>query len=61
MVERNFKRDFDDPAEEEKLRAYMKLSPKEKLTFLYEMNAFLHKAMSEKSKQAWAKLKREGW
>ena len=43
------------------LKRYMKLSAKEKLNYLEDVNIFLNKAMTAESKNIWEKLKRSGW
>lgn len=45
----------------EALKRYMKLSAKEKLEYLEELNKFLSIAIPEKNKKIWKKLKDMGW
>jgi hypothetical protein len=45
----------------EDLKRYRDLAPRKKLEYLQQMNVFLAKAMPEKSKKAWEKLKQKGF
>ena len=43
------------------IKRCLSLSPEERLREMEELNEFLFNSMPEKSRQAWEKLKREGW
>lgn len=45
----------------EQLKAFMALSAEEKLQHLEQLNAFLQQAMPVKCKEAWEKLKQQGF
>jgi len=45
----------------EKLKHYMRLSPKKKLQYLQQINLFLAKAMPVSSKRAWKILQKNNW
>jgi hypothetical protein len=49
------KRKFE--VDEDQLRKYMLLTPKEKLDYLEELTKFLNAATPEKNKKIWEKLK----
>jgi hypothetical protein len=45
----------------ELVRAHLNMTPAQRLKRMYELHTFLWKAMPEKNKQAWEKLKAKGW
>jgi hypothetical protein len=54
----NTKIDFGWGDDEERLRRWVKLSPKVKLEWLYQMHTLMRKALSAKQKRIFWKLRR---